>query len=168
MARKTTLERLLSEIINASARASGTWMQAETRMMSRLLNKEVLVGLLRWEAPDQGEESWGVYCRVAVAWGVFNVSAPDLPAQHPGRMSKDVPIDGALPSSAAPPLDLITGNGRSPKECFGRGIKHSRGDFSGSSDSLITTAYSAAKKLRELWQPFRASCCRKPSRRSHH
>ena len=40
MARKTTLERLLSEIINASARASGTWMQAETRMMSRLLNKE--------------------------------------------------------------------------------------------------------------------------------
>ena len=37
MARKTTLERLLSGMINANARASGTWMQAETRMMSRSL-----------------------------------------------------------------------------------------------------------------------------------
>ena len=40
MARKTTLERLLSEINSASARASGTWMHAETRMISKLLNKE--------------------------------------------------------------------------------------------------------------------------------
>ena len=40
MARKTTLERLLSEIINASASASGTWMQADTKMMSKLLNKD--------------------------------------------------------------------------------------------------------------------------------
>ena len=40
MARKTTLERLLSEINSASDRASGTWINAETKTISKLLNKE--------------------------------------------------------------------------------------------------------------------------------
>jgi hypothetical protein len=40
IARKITLERLLSEIKSAKARAMGTWMNADTRTMSKLLNNE--------------------------------------------------------------------------------------------------------------------------------
>ena len=62
---------------------------------------------------------------VVVAGDVTRIATLDFP----GCMSKDVPDRRSASAFGGCTLDLITGSGRSPKERFGRGIRHSRGLF---------------------------------------